>query len=145
MRHGTKWLIAVLAALAAVAVLVPSIAMGALGMAGMGGGMMGNGMIGRGMMSGCALPGSGMAGSCPAIGTSLMADSGWTQGVIVGLHALATLALWGAVAVAVILAVRWLLARPAADTAPLSILQRRYAAGEIDAATYAEMRAALDA
>jgi uncharacterized membrane protein len=140
MRTVTKWLIAALAALAAVAVLVPAIAVGALGM-----GRMGSGMMGQGMMGSCPMAGSGMAGACPAGGTGMMADSGWAQGLMAGLNGLAALALWGAVIVAVVLAARWLIARTATDAEPLSILQRRYAAGEIDSITYAEMRAALNA
>lgn len=150
MRTGTKWLIALLAALAAIAVLVPSIAMGALGMGGMGSsmmgsGMMGQGMMGQGMMGSCPMAGTGMSGACTASGAGMMADSGWTRGLIIGASGLATLALWGAVVVAAVLAVRWLIGRTTTDAEPLSILQRRFAAGEIDSATYAEMRAELNA
>lgn len=140
MRTGTKWLIAALAALVAVAVLVPAIAMGALGM-----GRLGTGMLGQGMMGSCPMAGSGMAGTCPAMGSGMMADSGWTRGMLAGINGLATLALWGAVVIAVALAARWLIARVATEAAPLSVLQRRYAAGEIDSATYAKMRATLNA
>jgi uncharacterized membrane protein len=140
MRSGTKWLIATLAALAAIVVLVPGVAMGALGM-----GRMGGGMMGQGMMGGCPMAGSGMSGTCPAMGTGMMADSGWTQGLAMGLAGLATLAMWLAVVAAAVLAIRWLTTRTATDAEPLSILQRRYAAGEIDGITYAEMRAALNA
>jgi uncharacterized membrane protein len=140
MRTGMKWLIATLAALAAIVVLVPSIAMGALGI-----GRMGTGMMGQGMMGSCSMAGSGMGGTCPATGTGMMADSGWAQGLAMGLAGLATLAMWVAVVVAAVLAIRWLTARTATDAEPLSILQRRYAAGEIDGITYAEMRAALNA
>jgi HAMP domain-containing protein len=139
MRYGTKWLVAILAALVVIAVLVPSIAMGALGLGSMGTGMMGNGMTG-----GCPMAGSGMMGTCPASGAGMMAGNGWTQGLAVGLSGLATLAMWGALVAAVVLAIRWLIARTATDTEPLSILQRRYAAGEIDGITYAEIRAALN-
>lgn len=150
MRFGTKWLIAMLAALAAIVVLVPSIAMGALGMGGMGYGMMGSsamgqGMMGQGMMGSCPMSGTGMSGACTASGTGMLTDSGWTRGLMIGASSLATLALWGAVVVAAVLAVRWLIGRTATDGEPLSILQRRYAAGEIDSVTYAEMRAELNA
>jgi hypothetical protein len=125
--------------------LVPAIAVGALGMGRMGSGMMGSGMMGQGMMGSCPMAGSGMTGACPAAGSGMMADSGWAQGLMVGVNGLTTLALWGAVVIAAVLAARWLIARTATDSEPFTILQRRYAAGEIDSATYAEMRAALNA
>jgi uncharacterized membrane protein len=145
MRTGTKWLIALSATLIAAVLLIPSITMGALGMGRMGNGMMGSGMMGNDTMGGCAMAGSGMASACPAGGMAMMADNGWMQGLAVGLSGLATLALWALLILAVVQAVRWLTARSATETEPLTILQRRYAAGEIDGITYAEMRAALNA
>lgn len=146
MRNGTKWLVATLAGLVAVVVLVPAIGMGALGAGGMGSGMMaGHGMMGQGTMAGCTATGTGMTGTCPMGGMGMMTESGWTRGAIIGLNALATVALWGAVIVAVVLAVRWFTGRTATGDSPLSIAQRRYAAGEIDGTTFAEIRAALNA
>jgi putative membrane protein len=60
------------------------------------------------------------------------------------------LAFWGAIIVGIVLFVRWI-AGQGADNAgsrateePLMILQRRYAAGEIDQETYERMRSELD-
>jgi hypothetical protein len=65
-----------------------------------------------------------------------------------GLAGLAMLAFWGALIVGGILLARWLLdqwqtQRSQGSEDPLTILQRRYAAGEIDQATYARMKREL--
>lgn len=65
-------------------------------------------------------------------------------GLGMGLGAIAMVLFWGAVIAAVVLLVR--AAMPATSTAleggerPIAILQRHYAAGEIDEATYRKMK-----
>jgi putative membrane protein len=94
------------------------------------GGMMG-GAMGPGMMWG----NGGQVGA-PVIG-------GWGSAIAMGVGWLMMLAFWAALIVGVVLLVRWAGgAAPgqAAHEDPLAILQRRYAAGEIDEETYRRMR-----
>jgi putative membrane protein len=93
-------------------------------------------MMGPGMMWGYSVPGAAFHGS------------GWLWGLGMGLGGLVMLAFWGALIAGGILLVRWLIDRPhtwgdpgTAD--PLDILRRRYAAGEIDQATYERMKQEL--
>jgi putative membrane protein len=64
---------------------------------------------------------------------------------------LAMLGFWGALIVGIILLVRWAIGlgpgapgQPGTED-PLAILRRRYAAGEIDQATYERMKRELEA
>jgi putative membrane protein len=62
-----------------------------------------------------------------------------------GVAGLAMLAFWGALIVGGLLLVRWLITPSHAPSSPggddaLALLRRRYAAGEIDQATYQRMR-----
>jgi putative membrane protein len=92
--------------------------------------MMGTGMMGPRMMWGYG--GSGAVG-------------GW--GMALGM--LAMLTFWIALIAGIVLLVRWAVGQVAAPTAstggddPVAILQRRYAAGEIDRQTYERMKAEL--
>jgi putative membrane protein len=99
------------------------------------GGMMGGGIMGPGMMWG--YPGQGGA---TAIG-------GWPAAVALGFGWLMMLVFWGALIVGVVLLLRWVaggsVVRGAGEDA-VTILQRRYAAGEIDEETYRRMRRELD-
>jgi putative membrane protein len=64
-----------------------------------------------------------------------------------GLGWLMMLAFWGALILGGVLLVRWIAgAQPSQGTPeePLAILQRRYAAGEIDEETYRRMRRELE-
>ena len=90
------------------------------------------GMMGPGMMWGYGGPGVTFHGS------------GWLWGLGMGLGGLVMLAFWGALIAGGILLVRWLLGYTHAGDDrggedPLAILRRRYAAGEIDRATYERM------
>ena len=120
--RGRATLVIVLAALAAIAAL----GMGSLGM--MGPGMMG----GYGFPTGAAAGGWGWAGAMAL---------GWLMMV----------AFLGAIMVGLVFLVRWAVsatepARRANDgELPLAILKRRYAAGEIDEATYERMKRELAA
>jgi putative membrane protein len=89
---------------------------------------MGPGMMGPGMMWGY-----GSSGSVGAWGMAL--------------GMLAMLAFWVALIAGVVLLVRWAasLTAVAGTDAPLAILKRRYAAGEIDQPTYERMKAELAA
>jgi putative membrane protein len=89
------------------------------------------------MMGGYGLPGVAFHGN------------GWLWGLGMGLGGLVMLAFWGALIAGGILLVRWLLghAHAGADRGgedPLAILRRRYAAGEIDQATYERMKRELE-
>ena len=99
------------------------------------GGMMGPGAFGPGMM------GWGYAGT---------SGSGWLWGLGMGLGGLMMLAFWGVLILGVVLLVRSLTAHStAASNATrtsedaLTILGRRYAAGEIDEQTYQRMKSEL--
>jgi putative membrane protein len=101
------------------------------------GGMMGPGFIGPGMMGwGYAAPGSVSGGN------------GWRWGLGMGLGGLTMLLFWAALIIGVVLLVRWgtshsTASGPTSADDPLTILRRRYAAGEIDQATYQRMSAEL--
>ncbi len=71
-----------------------------------------------------------------------MADGG-----MMGLGWTVMILFWGAVAVGVMLAARWFLRHNprAGGEAPLEILERRYAAGEISKEEYERMRRELGA
>ena len=108
------------------------IAFGAL----LNGPMMGPGMMGPGMMW-------GYGGTQPL-------GSGWAWGLAMGFGMLLTLAFWVAVIVGVVLLVRWAVGSPSEGTGtaqseqPRDILGRRYAAGEIDQATFQRMQSQLE-
>ncbi len=87
-------------------------------------------LLGAGMM------GWGMMGWPP--------PRGWTWGLGMALGAVAMLAFWGAVVLAVVLAVRALAGRPQKEDSALEILRRRFAAGEITREQYEEMRKVLE-
>jgi uncharacterized membrane protein len=102
------------------------------------GGMMGAGVMGPGMMAwGYAPPGT------------LTAGNGWAWGLGMGLSGLLMLAFWGALIVGVVVLVRWATGRSTGSSGwtnagdPLTILRRRYAAGQIDQATYERMKTEL--
>ena len=72
---------------------------------------------------------------------------GWGTGITMGLGVVMMLAFWGVIIVGIALLVR-ALTRPestsfAAEQDPFTILQRRYAGGEIDEPTYQRMRREL--
>lgn len=75
---------------------------------------------------------------------------GWGLGLAMAIWMLAMFAFWTALLVGAILLVRWVFEAlgeprgPAPDD-PLTILRRRYAAGEIDEATYERMKRELAA
>ena len=114
--------------IATLLVLVGLFVLGSLAMGMAGGPMMGPGMTwGYGGQSGV-----------PPIG-------GW--GALMGLGWLVMLAFWGALILGVVLLVRWLTGgTPAAanNEDPLTVLQRRYALGEIDEETYRHIRREID-
>jgi putative membrane protein len=100
------------------------------------GSVLGGGMMGPGMMWGYSVPGVAFHGS------------GWLWGLRMGLGGLVMLAFWGALIAGGIVLMRWLLgdAHTGADRGgedALAILRRRYAAGEIDRATYEHMKEEL--
>ena len=104
----------------------------------LGGTLMGPGMMGPGMMWGYGNPGaSGAAGS-------------WIGGLTMAFGMLMMLAFWAALIIGAILLVRWTIGQPrgvsgtTSPEGPNDILRRRYAAGEIDQATYQQMKAELD-
>ena len=100
------------------------------------GAMMGPGTMGPGMMWG--------SGGTQPFGT------GWAWGLTMGFGMLLMLAFWVAVILGVVLLVRWAIGRtsqgPEATPPelPRDILRRRYAAGEIDQATYQRMLRELE-
>jgi uncharacterized membrane protein len=105
----------------------------ALAALGMGTGF---GMMGPAMMWGYGSP---------------VASSGWGLPLAMALGWASMLAFWGAVIAGVILLVRWTASaaeprdRSKDAKLPLAILRRRYAAGEIDEATYDRMKRELAA
>jgi putative membrane protein len=127
-REG-RTLAVVLGVLVLVVLLLPALGMGLLGPR----------MMGPGMMWGY-----GPSGELPATG-------GWGWGLAMALGGLAMLAFWAALIVGVALLVRWLVrgagaagaGRAAGEDEALAILRRRYAAGELDQATYERMRREL--
>ena len=93
-------------------------------------------LIGPLLMGG--MMGWGYVGGAP--GTT----NGWVWGLGMALGGLLMLAFWGALIVGVILLVRSVTSRGgSAAEDPLSILRRRYAAGEIDQDTFQRMSAEL--
>lgn len=112
----------------------------AIATVGMGAGAaIGPGMMGPGMMGGY-------------YGTAQGDSAGWSGGwgFAMGLGMLAMFAFWAAIIVGVVLLVRTLVGMPPAGTKPETeqpgeILRRRYAAGEIDEATYQHMKQQLAA
>ncbi len=120
--RGLKILLGVLLAVLVVSALV-------------GGSMLGTGMMGPGMMWGY-----GSSGAAPIAGF-------WGIGMAAGM--LAMLAFWAALIVGIVILVRWAggqAPRPssaAGSEDAVTILKRRYAAGEIDQATYERMKAEL--
>jgi putative membrane protein len=103
------------------------------------GGMMGPGFVGPGMMGwGYAAPGGVVTGG-----------NNWMWRLGMGLGGLTMLLFWAALIIGVVLLVRWATGHSAGSTAPtgtddpMTILRRRYAAGEIDQATYQRMSAEL--
>ncbi len=98
------------------------------------GGMMGGGIMGPGMMWGYGSQAGGtLIGGGPA---ALAMGFGW----------LMMLAFWGALIIGVVLLLRWVAGGSMVGGAradAVTILQRRYAAGEIDDETYRRMRREL--
>jgi putative membrane protein len=94
--------------------------------------------MGPGMMWGY-----GGTGASPSVG-------GWAWGLGMVLGMVAMLAFWAALILGIVLLVRWALgSRPSltdesSQDDALAILRRRYAASEIDQATYERMRRELD-
>jgi putative membrane protein len=110
------------------------IALGVLVLLVLLGPLLGGGMMGPGMMWG--------------YGTSVHGN-GWVWGLGMGLGALALLAFVGALIVGGLLLARGLSDQPRAggdrdSDDPQSILRRRYAAGEIDQATYERIKRELE-
>lgn len=124
MKQDNRGLLAVLG------VLVLTLLLGPLLM----GGMMGPGFVGPGMM------GWGYAtGAAPT-------GNGWVWGLGMALGGLMMLAFWGALIVGVVFLVRWATGRgttPSSADDPLTILRRRYAAGEIDQPMFERMSSEL--
>jgi len=99
--------------------------------------MMGPGVIGRGMM------GWGYSGD-------VTGDYGWLRGLGMGLGGLMMLAVWAVPIVGIVFFFRWITGQPASGSGPtvaedpMTILGRRYAAGEIDQPTYERMKSELE-
>jgi len=89
--------------------------------------------------------GPGIAGQGP-VWPSMMRGHGWMWGLGMGLGGLVMLTFWGALIVGIILLVRSMGVGggPLSHTAPLDVLKRRYAVGEITREQYAQMRKDLD-
>ena len=89
--------------------------------------------------------GPGIAGQGP-VGPAMMPWHGWMGGLGMGLGGLVMLTFWGALIVGIVLLVRSMGVGggPLSHGAPLDILKRRYAAGEITREQYAQMRKDLD-
>jgi putative membrane protein len=97
------------------------------------------GMMGPGFMA------SGHTGQGP-FGPGMMHGHGWMWGLGMGFGGLVMLAFWGAVIVGVILLIRSVGAAPGgpAQSTPLDVLKRRYAAGEVTREQYEQMRKDLE-
>jgi len=98
------------------------------------GGWMGAGVVGPGMM------GWGTTGAAATVG------DGWPWAIRMLVGALMMLVFWGAVIVGVVLLVRWATGpskSPINAEDPLTILRRRYAAGDIDQPTFERMSSEL--
>ena len=96
--------------------------------------LLGGGMMGAGMMWG---PGGQVAGG------------GWSWGLLMALGGLSMLAFWGALIVGIVLLIRWATGpgtgeRGRTGESATEILRRRYAAGEITADEYEQMRKRLE-
>jgi uncharacterized membrane protein len=82
-------------------------------------------------------------------GATPVGSSDW--GLAMGLGMIAMVAFWAAIIVGIALLVRALIDTPPAGTSarepegPLTILRRRYAAGEVDETTYERMKHELAA
>ena len=89
--------------------------------------------------------GPGIAGQGP-VGPAMMPWHGWMWGLGMGLGGLVMLTFWGALIVGIVLLVRSMGVGggPLSHGAPLDILKRRYAAGEITREQYEQMRKDLD-
>jgi putative membrane protein len=104
----------------------------------LGGTLMGPGMMGPGMMWGYGTPGA------PAVAGS------WGWGLTMAFGMLMMLAFWAALIIGAVLLIRWAIGQPRGASGTTSsedagdILRRRYAAGDIDQATYQQMKAELD-
>ena len=100
------------------------------------GGTVGPGVPGRGMM-GWGFTGDGTSGN------------GWFWGFGMALGGLMMVAFWGVLIAGVVLFARWMTGQPAGGSGPgatedpMTILRRRYAAGEIDQPTYERMQSEL--
>lgn len=93
--------------------------------------------------------GGGMMGPGMMWGGGPVTAGGWTWGLGMGLGWLMMLAFWGALIVGVVALVRWLggtgeRPRPPAAESALDVLKRRYAAGEITAEQYQQMKEVLE-
>ncbi len=100
--------------------------------------MLGGGMMGPGMMGGY-----GPQGSIPP------GVSGWGWGLGMALGMVGMLAFWGALLVGLVLLIRAAVATGSVPPgtggeAPLDVLRRRYAAGEITQEQYEQMRRVLE-
>ena len=98
-------------------------------------GTMMSGMMGPGMMAGAY--GRGMP----------FTPDGWAWPVMMGAGWLMTLAFWASIGLGLFLIMRAAVGRTAPGSPPdaMEILRRRYAAGEIDEATYEHQRQQLAA
>ena len=104
------------------------------------GGMMGSGWFGPGMM-GWGVP----------YGNASTSGNGWPWGLAMGVGGLMMLAFWGLIIAGIVVFVRWIGtqqapgagSQPGAPEDPLTILRRRYAAGEIDQKTFERIKAEL--
>ena len=113
--------------LVVLAVVTTVLVVSAIAMGGTIGGAMGPGMM----------YGAGSQG--PAL-------TGWAPGIAMGLGVLMVVAFWGLIVLGIALLVRSITNRPS-DQSPgpdaLTILQRRYAAGELDEQAYQRIRREL--
>jgi putative membrane protein len=128
VQHDNRGLLVFLGILVAVLLIGPLLT----------GGMMGTGFAGPGMM------GWGYVGGAPST------TNGWVWGLGMALGGLMMLAFWGAIIIGIVFLVRLVAGQfsghsTSAPEEPLSIVRRRYAAGEIDKATYDRMRSELAA
>jgi len=89
--------------------------------------------------------GPGIAGQGPA-GPAMMGGHGWMWRLGMGFGGLMMLTFWGALIVGIVLLVRsmGIGVGPLSHSAPLDVLKRRYAAGEITREQYEQMRKDLE-
>ena len=80
------------------------------------------------------------------VGPGMMRGHGWMWGVGMGLGGLVMLTFWGTLIVGIVLLIRSMGVRgdPLSHSAPLDVLKRRYAAGEISREQYEQMRKDLE-